>query len=93
MKIGLFGLGYLSAVSAGFLTKDGYEVIGVDQNQTKVDLINRGKTPIIEKDIEKIIKQAVGKKILQRETKRLVCLGSVFKSGTDDLREIPLMRL
>jgi len=48
VKISIFGLGYVGAVSIGCLARDGHEVTGVDIDQVKLDLIAEGQTPIIE---------------------------------------------
>ena len=99
MKISIMGLGYVGAVSAGCLAKEGHEVIGVDPQQTKVDLINAGKSPIIEKDIGEIIQQAVATGKLRATTDvaeavkhtdlSLVCVGTPsLGNGHIDLKYV-----
>ncbi len=68
MKISIFGLGYVGCVSLGCLAQNGHYIIGVDVNSNKVNLINVGKPTIIEKDIDKIIKEQFENKRISATT-------------------------
>ena len=93
MKISVLGLGYVGTVSAGCLAQQGHEVIGVDPEPRKVDLINAGKSPIIEKDIGAIIERQVAAGRLaattdvidavQRSDLILVCVGTPSRANGD----------
>lgn len=68
MIISVFGLGYVGTVSLGCLAKNGYDVVGVDINKSKVDLINRGIPTIVEKDIDIIIREGRNNKKIEATT-------------------------
>ncbi|MEN8207542.1 MAG: UDP-glucose/GDP-mannose dehydrogenase family protein [Pseudomonadota bacterium] len=99
MKISIFGLGYVGTVSAGCLANDGHTVVGVDPYKPKVDLINAGKTPVIEKDIGEIIERAVADGMLSstQDVRQavfdteisLICVGTPSQAnGSLDLRYV-----
>jgi GDP-mannose 6-dehydrogenase len=99
LKISIFGLGYVGAVSAGCLAKEGHDIIGVDPVQTKVELINNGRSPIIEAEIDEIIASSVRAGRLRatdnqaqavRETDlSFICVGTPSQAnGNLDLRYI-----
>ncbi len=93
MKICVLGLGYVGTVSAGCLAQEGHEVVGVDPESRKVDLINAGKAPIIEKDIGPIIERQVAAGRLRATTDvsaavgqadlALVCVGTPSRANGD----------
>lgn len=58
MRISVFGLGYVGAVSCGCLAELGHGIIGVDLSQAKVDMINQGQTPIIENGLLELLRNA-----------------------------------
>src|SRR5947207_4386372 len=86
MKLSVFGIGYVGCVSAACFAKAGHDVIGVDLNPTKVEIINSGKSPIVETGIEELISETVSAGRLRATTApaeaimnsdgSLVCVGT-----------------
>lgn len=96
MKISVFGLGYVGAVSSACLAKDGHHVIGADPNGTKVELINAGNTPVIEAEVGEMIAEAVdagrlsavtdGARAIADSELSLICVGTPSQAnGSLDL--------
>ena len=59
MRISVFGLGYVGAVSMACLARDGHQVVGVDVDPLKLDLIRSGRSPIVEEGVQELTKEVV----------------------------------
>jgi GDP-mannose 6-dehydrogenase len=57
MRISVFGLGYVGCVSAACFCDLGHEVWGVDVDPGKVGFLQRGESPIIEKQLPDLIQK------------------------------------
>lgn len=55
MKVTVFGSGYVGLVTGACLAEVGNDVVCVDIDQNKIDLLNSGKIPIYEPGLENII--------------------------------------
>ncbi len=99
MKLSVFGIGYVGCVSAACFAKAGHDVIGVDLNPTKVEIINSGKSPIVETGIEELISETVSAGRLRATTApaeaimnsdvSLVCVGTPSNAnGSLDLDHV-----
>jgi GDP-mannose 6-dehydrogenase len=58
LSISVFGLGYVGSVSAACFAHLGHKVTGVDISQTKVEMLDSGRSPIIEARMEELVAQA-----------------------------------
>src|SRR6185295_12438980 len=55
MNISIFGLGYVGAVTAGCLARQGHSIVGVDVHPQKVEAFNQGIPPIVEPGLEELM--------------------------------------
>jgi GDP-mannose 6-dehydrogenase len=104
MRISILGLGYVGCVSTACLAADGHEVIGVDVNPVKVDLINAGRSPIIERGLDELIAEgaSLGRlratmdtvEAVQQSDLSFVCVGTPGDSnGRLDLQYVERVSL
>jgi GDP-mannose 6-dehydrogenase len=58
-RVAIFGLGYVGIVSAACLASRGHSVIGVDVSPEKVDMVNHGRSPVVEERIGDLVAEQV----------------------------------
>jgi GDP-mannose 6-dehydrogenase len=96
MDITVFGIGYVGCVTAACLADMGHSVTGVDLQETKVSLINTGKSPVIEPALGDLIRRGIDSGRL-RATQRvqrlgdlsLICVGTPGNdNGSLDLTQV-----
>src|SRR5687768_9480066 len=96
MNVSVFGLGYVGSVSAASFAADGHTVVGVDVNPDKVASLNEGRSPIVEKGLDELIKQTTAdgrlrattstKEAVEATDLSLICVGTPSrKNGSLDL--------
>jgi GDP-mannose 6-dehydrogenase len=99
MDVSVFGLGYIGCVTAACLARNGHHVLGVDINPTKVNMVNEGRSPIIEGGLKELLCEGVRQKRLHATTDvrravaetdlSLICVGTPGNgNGSPDLKYI-----
>jgi GDP-mannose 6-dehydrogenase len=95
VRISVFGLGYVGAVSCACLADLGHDVIGVDVSPEKVEMMGRGVAPITEAGLTDLLDRAVAEgrlttttdasEAVRRSDVAMVCVGtpSTASGGVD----------
>ena len=90
MRISVIGCGYLGAVHAASMVELGHEVIGIDIDRDKVELLGRARTPFFEPGFEDQLARTLATGRLRFSTEfqdavgsqvHFVCVGTPQKRG------------
>src|SRR5215467_8903496 len=99
MRISIFGIGYVGAVSAACLAADGHDVVAVDTNAHKVKMLNDGIAPIVEAGLAELVRGGVRGGNLRATTDvqdaiygsdaSIICVGTPSRANGDlDLGQV-----
>src|SRR5215467_2069668 len=99
LSVSIFGLGYVGSVSAACFASKGHKVIGVDVSRPKVEMLDTGRSPIVEARVGELIAEAnkayrlhattdATKAVLESDVS-FVCVGTPsLRNGKLDLSHI-----
>ena len=93
MRVAVFGLGYVGAVTAAGLASRGHDVVGVDVDAGKVATLNDGRAPVVEPGVDELVAEAVASgrlhattdvlEAMDRTDLSLVCVGTPSRPRGD----------
>ena len=71
IRVAIIGTGHVGLVTAAIFAERGFKVMALDHDKDKVDMINRGKAPYFEANLDEIVEKVVAtgmlKAVLDRE--------------------------
>src|SRR5258708_7683991 len=85
-SVSVFGLGYVGSVTAACLAHKGSRVLGVDVNPAKVEILDSGRSPILEPGLREI-----GETLRKKEAFHWVVLRSTVLPGTTESVAVPAL--
>ena len=100
MRVSVIGTGYLGATTAACLAELGFEVIGLDVDEAKIDLLRSGKVPFYEPGLDELLTESLQTGRLHFTTDfaevaefadlHLICVGTPQRdeSGAADLKYV-----
>jgi len=79
-SISIVGLGYVGLCTAATFASKGFKTIGIDIDEERIEQIRKGKAPIHEPQLDRMLQTAVRKKLLEasNDTSRIVETSSTF---------------
>ena len=99
-RLTVLGAGYLGAAHAACLADMGFEVLGVDTDPARVELLGRGSLPFFEPGLEPLLRRGLDSGRLQFSTSypqaaafgdvHFICVGTPQRAGGDsaDLSQV-----
>jgi UDPglucose 6-dehydrogenase len=97
MKVSIVGTGYVGLVSGACLAELGHQVVCIDVDQRKVDMINAAQAPIHEEGLPALMQRHVGvnlravtdlKKAVTESEITFIAVGTPAADGKIDLRHV-----
>ena len=89
-KMSVVGCGYLGAVHAACMARSGHQVVGIDVDVAKVELLQQGRTPFYEPGFDQVLVEALASGRLRfttdmaaarGNTVHFVCVGTPQRAG------------